>query len=24
VRSAVRAYGHEVRDGRYPGTEHSF
>jgi 3-methyl-2-oxobutanoate hydroxymethyltransferase len=24
VRSAVRAYGAEVRDGRYPGAEHSF
>jgi 3-methyl-2-oxobutanoate hydroxymethyltransferase len=24
VRSAVRAYGGEVRDGRYPGAEHSF
>ena len=24
VRSAVRAYGNEVRDGRYPGAEHSF
>ncbi|HEY8256837.1 MAG TPA: 3-methyl-2-oxobutanoate hydroxymethyltransferase [Gemmatimonadales bacterium] len=24
VRSAVRAYATEVRDGRYPGSEHSF
>lgn len=24
VRSAVRAYSAEVRDGRYPGAEHSF
>jgi 3-methyl-2-oxobutanoate hydroxymethyltransferase len=24
VRSAVRAYATEVRDGRYPGAEHSF
>ncbi len=24
VRSAVRAYAAEVRDGRYPGSEHSF
>jgi 3-methyl-2-oxobutanoate hydroxymethyltransferase len=24
VRQAVRAYGAEVRDGRYPGREHSF
>jgi 3-methyl-2-oxobutanoate hydroxymethyltransferase len=24
VRSAVRAYASEVRDGRYPGSEHSF
>jgi 3-methyl-2-oxobutanoate hydroxymethyltransferase len=24
VRSAVRAYAAEVRDGRYPGAEHSF
>ena len=24
VRLAVRAYGGEVRDGRYPGAEHSF
>jgi 3-methyl-2-oxobutanoate hydroxymethyltransferase len=24
VRTAVRAYGADVRNGRYPGTEHSF
>jgi 3-methyl-2-oxobutanoate hydroxymethyltransferase len=24
VREAVRAYASDVRDGRYPGKEHSF
>jgi 3-methyl-2-oxobutanoate hydroxymethyltransferase len=24
VRSAVRSYAAEVRDGKYPGKEHSF
>ena len=24
VRTAVRSYAAEVRDGRYPGPEHSF